>query len=71
MEWIRIKDKLHPDKPNITRYEQVPCLVVYKGVVSIKLWNCEHLVWDDEDGDDFFCNAQLISHWMPLPEPPK
>lgn len=65
--WISTQDKLHPDKPGLKPYEQVPCLVVYKREVFIRLWNCEHFVWDDEDGDDYFCSAEEITHWMLLP----
>lgn len=65
--WIQSKDKLHPDKPGIERYEQIPCLIVRKGEILIRLWNCEHLVWDTEDGDDYFCGAEEVTHWMPLP----
>jgi len=64
--WISIKDKLHPDKPGMRRYEHVACLVVRKREILIRQWNCEHLVWDSEDGDDFFCKAEDITHWMPL-----
>jgi hypothetical protein len=68
--WISTKDKLHPDKPGLKPYEQVACLVVYKCEVFIRLWNCEHLVWDDEDGDDYFCSAEDVSYWMLLPDLP-
>ena len=46
-----------PKKPNIERYEQIPCLIVRKDrrYYEILQWNCEHLVWDGEDGDDFEC----------------
>lgn len=70
MEWIPTADKLRPDKPGKRPYEQVPCLVVKNQEILIRLWNFEHLVWDDEDGDDFFCNAVDVTHWMPLPDLP-
>jgi hypothetical protein len=65
--WIPTTEKMHPDKPGKGRYEQVPCLVVRKGEILSRQWNCEHLVWDTEDGDDYFCGAEDVSHWMPLP----
>ena len=70
-DWIATKDKPHPNKPGLTSYEQVPCLVVTYGRICIRQWNCEHLVWDTEDGDDFDCQACEVSHWMPLPPVPK
>jgi len=70
MEWIATADKLHPDKPGITRYEQIPCFIVRNREILIRQWNCEHLVWDAEDGDDFYCEAKDVTHWMPLPEAP-
>jgi hypothetical protein len=71
MVWIATAEKLHPEKPGVQRYEQIPCLVVHHGEVLIRQWNCEHLVWDTEDGDDFFCEASAVEYWMPLPETPK
>ena len=70
MNWIPTTEKPHPDKPGLARYEQIPCLVVYHGEICIRQWNCEHLVWDEEDGDDFCCKADEVTHWMPLPPMP-
>jgi len=70
MEWIATTDKLHPDKPGLQRYEQIPCLIVRHREILLRQWNCEHLVWDGEDGDDFYCNAEDVTHWMPLPPMP-
>lgn len=62
-EWIATKDKLHPDKPGLYKYEQIRCLVIFRGRPRILMWNCEHLCWDDEEGDDFFCNAADVTYW--------
>jgi hypothetical protein len=70
MNWIPTTEKPHPDKPGLARYEHIPCLVVYHGEICIRQWNCEHLVWDDEDGDDFCCKADEVMYWMPLPPMP-
>ena len=67
MEWIATTDKPHPDKPGLRRYEQIPCLIVKNREILLRQWNCEHLVWDGEDGDDFYCKAEDVTHWMPLP----
>jgi len=71
MNWISTADKKHPDKAGIERYEQILCLVVHGGNILLRQWNCEHLVWDTEDGDDYFCNADDVSYWMPCPALPQ
>lgn len=70
--WISVIEKSHPEKPGKKSYEHVPCLVVHKrwGIRSL-MWNCQHLCWDDESGDDFVCDDSEITHWMEIPEPPK
>ncbi len=68
-EWIKTADRL-PEKPGIKDYEYVECLIFYKGEIMLRPWNCEHLCWDDEAQDDFFCDPKAPSHWMPLPAPP-
>ena len=70
MEWISTKDKLHPDKPSVKNCEHVPCLIVRNRSVMLRQWNSHHLVWDTEDGDDFYCEAQDVTHWMLLPDLP-
>lgn len=68
--WVSTKDRL-PAKPGKASYEHVDCLVVYKGEVEQLMWNCEHLVWDDRSGDDFYCNPGDVDYWMPTPNPPE
>ena len=70
MNWISTSDKLHPDKPGLENYEQILCLIVRNREVLLRQWNCEHLVWDREDGDDFFCEASEVTLWMPVPPLP-
>ncbi len=38
--------------------------------MRILQWNAYYKVWDDSDGDDFFCKVQEVTHWMPLPPLP-
>jgi hypothetical protein len=66
MKWIASKDKKHPDKPGLESYEHVPCLVIHRGMLLFRLWNCEHLCWDDEDGDDYYCDAGAVSYWAEI-----
>jgi hypothetical protein len=68
-EAIRTADKL-PEKPGAKSYEHVRCLIFIHKEWRIGMWNCEHLCWDDEDGDDFLYEAREPSHWQPLPPPP-
>lgn len=67
--WIDVKDRLPERKPNVG-YSQVWCLCVYRGEVLILVYNHEHICWDQEDGDDYFCDVSAVSHWQPLPKPP-
>lgn len=67
--WIITRDKLPDRLPNV-RYSQVPCLVYYKGLICILVFNHEHACWDDETGDDYECDILDVSHWMPFPDPP-
>lgn len=62
--WIRIlsEDDL-PKKPGIHSYEHVDCLIFHEGEVKHRPWNCEHLCWDDEDGDDFYCAPLAPTHY--------
>ena len=69
MKWIRTDMRLPEREPN-KRYSQVPCLVWYCGEVTVLVFNHEHMVWDDDSGDDYKCDIGAVSHWMPLPNPP-
>ncbi len=58
-----------PKKPGLRDYEYVDCLILYKGEVLKRPWNCEHLCWDDEHYDDFFCHPTDPTAWTFLPAP--
>jgi len=68
--WVDSSVIPHPPKPGKSSYEQVQCLVVYRGEIEICWWNCEHLVWDDDEGDDFRHKASDVSHWAFMPALP-
>ena len=72
MEWFETTEKQHPDKPGLKRYEHVYCMVNRKHYgIEVLAWNCEHLTWDDADGDDHCCDATEVTGWGVLPDPPK
>jgi hypothetical protein len=56
-----------PEKPGLSSYEYVQCLIVVNGEWEIGNWNCEHLVWDDEECDDFKYEPTQPTHWAKLP----
>ncbi len=61
--WIATADRL-PEKPGKKDYEQIDCFVFLKGQIKRLVWNCEHQVWDDSSGDDYYCDALEPTHWM-------
>lgn len=64
--WKAIKDGL-PEKPGLEQYEQVVCLVITMfDHFTILTWNCEHGCWDDEDGDDYACDALDVKYYIPI-----
>lgn len=70
MEWISVKEKLPFKNDN----SQIMCLVYGPHIgICCRPYNEYHEVWDDEDYDDYFSDAVdgKVTHWMPLPEPPK
>lgn len=46
-------------------------LVVWLGDVDIAFWNIEQENWEQWPNGDFVCDTDEITHWMPLPKPPK
>jgi hypothetical protein len=69
-DWISVDDRL----PYRDGDSSVFCLVndTYEGIV-VRPFNEAHVCWDQEDGDDYYCDAKggKITHWRPLPEAPK
>lgn len=74
-DWHFTDTDPHPPKPGLKPYEHVECLIIMKkrpSQIFMRPWNCEHLVWDDAEGDDFFCETDDVLCWTPiLVEPPK
>lgn len=59
-EWISIKDRM----PKIREFPRNEVLVS-DGIETYLALLCFH------DGETFFFRREGITHWMPLPEPPK
>jgi len=70
MEWIKVTDRL----PHKDGNSSINVLVfdTYNGIV-VRPYNEYHKCFDDEDGDDYYCDAVggKITHWMELPDKPK
>lgn len=69
IDWVSVKDKLPEpsDKPLLvwTRESDYPALAIFTGDTKIGQWEVysTHDIWYTTTGS--------ITHWMPLPEPPK
>jgi hypothetical protein len=66
MEWIKVTDELPESDNTFLVYDN------YQGIV-VRYFNKFHNCWDDEYGDDYYCDAiqGKITHWMTLPNEPK
>lgn len=71
LEWFQTSEKQYPDKPGKSCYEHVDCIVmsIHHGQRFLS-WNCEELVWDDIDRDDFDCQPAEVVAWAEIPDPP-
>ena len=66
--WISVKDRLPTySEANMTR----ECIIAVKGGISqVSLYNDPS--FDDYDEDDTIGFSYIhVTHWMPLPSPPK
>jgi hypothetical protein len=71
MEWISVKDRL----PKLN--EDVVCIVPLmkkhgkeKRILYLNCYQKNGLRWGNYDGH-YEHNVNEVTHWMPLPEPPK
>ena len=66
LRWNKTADGL-PQKPGKRDYEQIECMIMLpNGDLEISVWNCEHDVWDDAEGDDYRYDPAYPTHWIPL-----
>ena len=69
MEWIRVKDEFPiENKDDVYDEYNVFCLNAepHKFIVTTLSWT-EHGWYDNEKT----CWNDFVTHWMPLPDPPK
>lgn len=70
VEWVYPKSRYDmPAKPGNANYEYVDCLILHRGDLLFRPWNCEHLVFDSEDYDDFFCEWSEIEAYQIVQRP--
>lgn len=69
-QWISTKERLPTRFDNSNDYCQIDCLVVQRDCIKHLVWNCEHNCWDDDSGDDWYCEPMAVEYWQPFPELP-
>lgn len=62
MDWIKFSDQ----KPHKCE-KYLVCFKPYK-TVMVLVYNERYECWDDEDGDDYYCDFDQVDYWCPLPE---
>jgi len=74
MEWISVKDRLPEHKQDVLLYAFEAIENVYYTVVGYPDFDCNK--WEIDGYLDTVSNYSIegderITHWMPLPKPPK
>lgn len=64
-EWISVEERLPDD---MDAEVTVDALAYEDGVIHQAFYDKSSGVWIDTDGDELHGE---VTHWMPLPEPPK
>ena len=67
MEWISIKDRLPKEGG---RYW---CYLEHQNDLGLShfQWNCSYNENEKRFSDRYLIDGEKVTHWMPLPEPPK
>ncbi len=75
MEWISVKDRLPDPKEykDVLTYEFLTHIETLEEIPHFSIEPAENIYFDDELQCvcSNFAGAENITHWMPLPEPPK
>ena len=64
-EWISVKDRLPPDNKYI---------LTYTPNLAVSIITQEYVTYygeDDDEWNEYWSMRGNVTHWMPLPEPPK
>lgn len=61
MEWISVNDRLPEDGQKV--------ITTKNGVFEIQRYEKRRNGWISQN--NWFWSMAMVSHWMPLPEPPK
>jgi hypothetical protein len=69
MEWISVKDKL--PEAQVTGYSSNRVLVITTSGMYEVAYVMDGVWWRERATKPFEDFGYKISHWMPLPEPPK
>jgi len=72
IEWISVNDDLPEDTEDVLIVEDFGFMVeVFVGWREDGEWLSLSFVEDDDGGNAQLHPTELITHWMPLPEPPQ
>ena len=63
-EWILVKDRL-PENDQLAL-----CFMKDKSFGTFRVFQWNYIDWQWNDGNEWF-DEKDVTHWMPLPEPPK
>lgn len=70
-KWISVSAGV-PVPPNLitglaSEYsDHIHCLVIRNGDIELLAWNIYHACWDDADMDDYCCDFNDVTMYMPL-----
>ena len=69
MEWIDVNDRLPENNSDVLVYDS-DYNTVYSANYNSKYFN-QTGFWLNEAGGEYQYEFEYVTHWMPLPEPPK
>ena len=68
-KWIPVSEKLPEESGHYLICLECKCNGESLGAWMQMAWFCEKFYWEHRYGDGIF--NETVTHWMPLPEPPK
>ncbi|SOC30524.1 hypothetical protein SAMN05428964_10975 [Thalassospira xiamenensis] len=72
LEWVKSSERL-PQNDNPKSDDHIWCWAYYNGQVELMPFNPYHECWDDNEMDDYRCDAQAVLLWarMEFPRVPE